>query len=97
MRGRGENSAPHFFCTRQASPRLVGQFFWTIVQIFGWKRAGVVWLILKIEAQGAGELVAGGGISNSATPACFECGAVESFKNGAFFEFAKRQNLRVPV
>jgi hypothetical protein len=35
MRGRGENPAPHFFCTRQAAPRLVGQFFWTIVQIFG--------------------------------------------------------------
>jgi len=33
-------------------------------------------------------LVAGAGISNSATPACFEGGAVESFKNGAFFEFA---------
>ena len=60
MRGRGENSAPHFFCTRQASPRLVGQFFWTIVQIFCRRRAGVVRLILKIEAQGAGELVAGG-------------------------------------
>ena len=26
-----------------------------------------------------------------------EGGAVESFKNGAFFEFAKRQNLEVPV
>ena len=97
MRGRGENPAPHFFCTRQAAPRLVGQFFWTIVQIFGRSCAGVVRLILKIEAQGGVELVAGGGISNSATPACFEGGAVESFKNGAFFEFAKRQNLGVPV
>jgi hypothetical protein len=54
-------------------------------------------LILKIEAQGGVELVAGGGISNSTTPACLEGGAVESFKNGAFFEFAKRQNLRVTV
>jgi hypothetical protein len=97
MRGRGENLAPHFFFTRQALPRLVGQFFWTIVQIFGRSCAGVVRLILKIEAQGGVELVAGGGISNSATPACFEGGAVESFKNGAFFEFAKRQNLGVPV
>jgi hypothetical protein len=42
-------------------------------------------------------LVAGAGISNSATPACFEGGAVESFKNDACFEFAKRQNLEVPV
>jgi hypothetical protein len=76
MRGRGENPDPHFFCTRQASPRLVGQFFWTIVQIFGRSCAGVVRLILKIEAQGGVELVAGGGISNSATPACFEGGGL---------------------
>jgi hypothetical protein len=39
---------------------------------------------LKIEAEGGIELVAGGGVSNSATPACLEGGAVESFKNGAF-------------
>jgi len=84
MRGRGENPAPHLFYTRQAPPRLVGQFFWTIVQIFGRWHAGVVRLILKIEAQGGVELVAGGGVLNSATPACFEGGAVESFKNGAF-------------
>ena len=35
-------------------------------------------LILKIEAQGSVELVAGGGISDSATPACFYGGAVEA-------------------
>ena len=52
---------------------------------------------MKIEAQWGVELVTGGGISNSATPACFEGGAVESFKNGAFFEFTKRQNIGVPV
>jgi len=34
LRGRGENPAPHFIYTRQAPPRLAGQFFWTIVQIF---------------------------------------------------------------
>jgi hypothetical protein len=46
MRGQGENPAPHLFCPRQAAPKLVRQFFWTIVQIFCPKNTGGVTLFL---------------------------------------------------
>ena len=44
-------------------------------------------LILKIEAEGGVELVAGGGVSNSATPACFEGGAVEAGVSAGLEDF----------